>query len=79
MNLAAAGSLAFASGVFYEGLSIVWVHQAMNGSPLSVAVISAFQAAAMVFGVGESVKQWRVAPMFIAGYGVGAWAAMVWA
>jgi hypothetical protein len=32
----------------------------------------------MVVGVGESVKDWRVAPAFVVGYAAGAYGAMVY-
>lgn len=73
---AVAALVAFASGAAYEGCSVVWVHQATHGSALATAVVSAVQAAAQVAGIGESVRDWRVAPLFVFGYGVGAYVAM---
>lgn len=78
-RVALAGLLAFASGAAYEGLSVVWVHQATHGGALATAAASALQATCMVLGVGESVREWRVSPLFVLGYGAGAWVAMTWA
>ena len=75
--LATRGLIAFTSGAAYEGLSVIWVHQATHGSARATAVVSALQAAAQVVGIGESVRDWRIAPLFVLGYGAGAWAAMV--
>ncbi len=68
---------AFASGATYEALSVVWVHQATRGSAMAVAFVSGLQALAMVVGIGESVKNWRVSPAFVLGYAAGAYAGMV--
>ena len=69
---------ALASGMTYEALSVVWVHRATTGSAWATAVVSGLQALAMVVGVGESVRDWRVAPAFVLGYSAGAYLAMVW-
>lgn len=67
---------AFLSGAAYEGLSVVWVHLAVHGTPLQTAAISGLQALALVVGIGESVHDWRVAPFYVGGYGLGAYFAM---
>jgi len=76
-RLATAGLIAFASGAAYEALSVVWVHQATHGSAWATALASAVQATAIVFGVGESVRERRAAPLFVLGYALGAYVAMV--
>jgi hypothetical protein len=70
--------LAFTSGAIYEGLSVVWVHQATHGSAATTALASGLQALAMVVGIGESIRVWHVAPAFVLGYAGGAYAAMTW-
>jgi hypothetical protein len=70
-------TFAFASGATYEALSVVWVHQATHGTAWATAAVSGLQALAMLVGVGESVKDWRVGPAFVLGYGAGAYGAMV--
>jgi hypothetical protein len=70
--------LALASGATYEALSVVWVHQATHGTAWATALVSGLQALAMVVGVGESVKDWHVAPAFVLGYAAGAFGAMTW-
>jgi hypothetical protein len=74
---ATAALVAFTSGAAYEGLSVIWVHQATHGSAWATALVSALQAVAQVAGIGEAVRDWRVAPLFVLGYGAGAYAAMV--
>lgn len=76
LPLVRAGLLAFVSGAIYEGLSVVWVHQATHGTAWSVGIASALQAAAAVVGLGESVRDRRIAPCFVVGYGLGAYVAM---
>lgn len=71
-------AFALASGATYEALSVVWVHQVSHGTAWATALVSGLQALAMVVGVGESVKDWHVAPAFVAGYAAGAYAGMVW-
>jgi hypothetical protein len=69
--------VAFAGGAIYEACSVVWVHAATGGSAWQTALVSALQALASVAGIGESVRDWRVAPFFVGGYGLGAYLAMV--
>lgn len=70
--------VAFASGAAYEACSVVWVHRATHGTPWQTAIVSGLQALAQVVGIGESVKNWRVAPFFVVGYALGAYTAMVY-
>jgi len=67
----------FVSGALYEALAVVWVHQATSGAAINTALISGLQALTIIIGVGESTKNWRIAPAFVLGYAVGAYAAMV--
>ena len=69
--------VAFVSGAAYEACSVVWVHRATTGTALQTALVSGLQAFAQVAGIGESVKDWRAAPFFVAGYAIGAYVAMV--
>jgi hypothetical protein len=71
-------AFALASGATYELLSVVWVHQATRGTAWATALVSGLQALAMVVGVGESVRDWHVAPAFVAGYAAGAYVGMLW-
>jgi hypothetical protein len=71
-------AFALVSGATYEALSVVWVHQATHGTVWATALVSGLQALAMVVGVGESVKDWHVAPAFVLGYAAGAFGAMTW-
>jgi hypothetical protein len=67
---------ALLSGAAYEACSVVWVHRAVHGTPLQTAAISGLQALAQVVGIGESVRDWKVAPFYVGGYALGAYFAM---
>jgi hypothetical protein len=69
--------LTFLSGFAYEALAVGWVHHAERGHAAFTGLFSAAQALALVFGVGESVRDWRFAPSFIIGHALGA-ASAVW-
>ena len=68
--------IALVSGAAFEGCSVFWVRLAVHGSPMQTALVSCVQALAQILGIGESVRDWRVAPFFVAGYGIGAYLAM---
>ena len=63
--------LTFASGAAVEGVAVFWVHFSERGYALRTGACSMIQAAALVFGIGETVHDWRYAPAFILGYGAG--------
>jgi len=69
--------IALVSGAAFEGCSVFWVRLAIHGTPMQTALVSCVQALAQVLGIGESVRNWRVAPFFIAGYGIGSYLAML--
>lgn len=69
--------LTFVSGAAVEGVAVFWVHFSERGYALRTGVCSMIQAAALVFGIGETVHDGRYAPAFILGYGAGS-ALAVW-
>ena len=69
--------LTFASGFANEATAVFWVHHAERGRPVRTGLCGAIQACALVLGIGESVHDWRYAPAFVLGYGLGA-ASAVW-
>lgn len=77
MKLGRSCIIALLSGAAYEGCSVIWVHRATHGTPMQTALVSCVQALAQVLGIGESVRNWRVAPFFILGYGIGSYTAML--
>jgi hypothetical protein len=62
----------FLAGAANEGVAVFWVHFSERGRPFATGFCAMIQAAAVVVGVGESVHDWRLAPAFVLGYGVGA-------
>lgn len=68
----------FLSGALYESGCVFWVHFSEKGRPVATAVCSMLVAVAQVFGIGESVRDVRLAPFFVAGYGFGTWSAVAW-
>jgi len=69
-------ALTFASGFANEAMAVFWVHNSERGYALRTGLCSAVQALALVVGIGESVHEWRYAPAFVAGYALGATAAV---
>ncbi len=69
--------VAFTSGFLYEACSVLWVHQATNGTPLRTAMWSGLQALMLLLGIGESVRDKRASLFFIVGYAMGAYEAML--
>lgn len=64
------------SGLLFESTSVFWTHYSERGNAIGAATCSAIQAGALVFGVGESVQDWRMAPLFIIGYAAGSFFAV---
>jgi hypothetical protein len=69
---------AFTCGFVYEALSVAWVHAAVHGTPFQTAMMSSMQALALVIGISEAVSDFRVAPLYVFGYGLGSYLAMVY-
>ena len=67
---------AFASGAAYEAGCVAWVHYSERQKPLPTAGFSMLCALAEVVGIGESIHDWRIAPFFVLGYGVGTFCAV---
>lgn len=63
--------LTFASGAAVEATAVAWVHYSTSGQALAAGLCSMLQAAAMVFGIGESVRERFMGPAFVLGYGIG--------
>ena len=63
--------IAFLGGAVYEAGCVFWVHYSESGRPYATALVSMLCATAQVAGIGESVRDLRIAPFFIIGYGVG--------
>lgn len=62
----------FAAGFAHEATAVYWVHNAERGRARLTGLCGGLQAAALVFGLGESVSDWWHAPAFVFGYGLGA-------
>jgi hypothetical protein len=64
------------SGLLYESTSVFWTHYSERGNATGAAICSGIQALALVFGVGESVSDWHLAPYFVLGYALGSFLAV---
>ncbi len=62
---------AFLSGLIFESGCVWWVHFSERGKAVQAALISMLCALTQVVGIGEAIHDWRVASLFILGYGVG--------
>lgn len=69
--------LTFVAGFANEWTAVYWVHHAERGHAGRTGLCGTIQACAIVFGVGESVHDWRYAPAFVIGYGLGAASAVM--
>lgn len=69
--------LTFLSGFTIECACVYWVHFSERSRPFATAICSMAIGAAQVFGIGESVRDWRFGPAFVLGYGSGT-ASAVW-
>jgi hypothetical protein len=63
--------LTFLSGAAVEATAVFWVHYSSHGQAFAAGAFSMLQAMAMVFGIGESVRDRYAAPAFVLGYGAG--------
>lgn len=68
--------LTFASGAAIEIACVFWVHYSERGAALKTGVASMVIGTAQCLGIGEYVRDWRLAPFFVLGYGVGTAAAV---
>jgi hypothetical protein len=66
----------FLAGLFLEGTAVFWTHYSERGRALIAASLSGGQALALVLGIGESVRDLRLAPFFVLGYGTGSYVAV---
>lgn len=66
--------LVFVCGAFYEASCVGFVHYAESGGAWRTAAMSALAGLAQVTGIFGSVQNWHVAPFFVLGLGVGAYA-----
>lgn len=64
-------ALVFLSGAAVEATAVFWVHYSEDGRPFVAGAFSMLQATAMVFGIGEAVRDRYAAPAFVLGYGAG--------
>lgn len=68
--------ITFLTGVVFEAACVGWTHFTEKGKALPAALLAALIATTNIFGFGESIKDWRVAPFFILGYAVGTFMAI---
>ena len=66
----------FLSGFLYEIGCVGWVHYAQQKNALACAVASVFIATCSLLGIGESIKDRRLAPFFVAGFASGSYVAV---
>lgn len=68
--------IALVSGALVEGTSVIWVHYSERGNAAKTAMCSAVIATAQVLGIGESIRDARVAVLFVLGYSAGTYLAV---
>jgi hypothetical protein len=66
----------FGAGLFLEGTAVFWTHYSERGKAAIAAMFSGAQAIALVFGIGESVHDQKLAPFFVLGYAGGSYIAI---
>lgn len=71
-------AITFLSGAGYELGCVLWTHHSERGEPFKTAAWSMGLAACQVMGIGESVHDIRLAPVFVVGYGVGTFVGVTW-
>ncbi len=68
--------LVFFCGAIREASSVFWVHYSERSRPFITACIAILIASMEVMGIFASVRDLRIAPFFILGYGVGTFLAV---
>lgn len=68
--------LTFLTGAIFEAACVGWVHFSEKGKSLQSALFAVIIASSNIFGLGESIKDWRIAPFFILGYAFGTFMAV---
>ena len=71
-------AVAFASGFAVDVLAVLWTRSVVLRNARTAVVYSMLLGAAQVAGIGSAVRDWRLAPFFIVGYGLGS-AVAIWA
>ncbi|HEY8097914.1 MAG TPA: hypothetical protein VIE65_17795 [Methylobacter sp.] len=66
----------FISGFFYEWTSVYWTHYSEKNQAFKAGLASAAQALTLIFGVGESIHNWKHIPFFVLGYATGSYSAV---
>jgi hypothetical protein len=70
--------ITFLAGASYEAMGVAWVHYAERNKATPTAILSGMQALAQVAGIGESVRDWRLAPFYVVGWAFGSFLAVSW-
>lgn len=68
----------FTCGALVEVACVWWTHFSERGKAFETALFSMLCAGAQVTGIFDSIKDWRVAPFFVIGYGFGTYIAVIW-
>lgn len=68
--------ITFLTGAIFEAACVGWTHYSEKGKALQSALFSMIVATSNVLGLGESIKDWRVAPFFVLGYAAGTFVAV---
>jgi hypothetical protein len=63
--------LTFVCGALYEITSANWLFSTERLKPVKASLWSMIQALVMLTGIGESIKDVRVAACFVCGYSIG--------
>lgn len=76
MNLYLSLLIALISGALFEFGCVYWVHYSERSQAFKASIWSMIVATTTVVGIGESIKDKRVAIAYIIGYGIGTYLAI---
>lgn len=68
--------LTFLTGAIFEAACVGWTHFAEKGKALQSSFFAVVIAISNIIGLGESIKDLRIAPFFVLGYGFGTFMAV---
>lgn len=68
----------FLSGAIFEAGCVAWVHYSEKNEAAKAAIVSMLNALVTLVGVGESLRDLRMAPAYVLGYGAGTYVMIRW-
>lgn len=68
--------ITFSFGTLFQASCVGWTHFSEKGKPFKTALFAMICAIAQISGIVDSIKDIRLAPFFVLGYGFGAYLAV---